>query len=114
MSRSVHAPRLIFATIVTLSLPFTVAALSSGCGKSASTEAQKTYTTKGTIKSFGPDRKLVNIAHEAIPGYMSAMTMSFEPKTPDLVNGLAAGDKVTFTFAADGGKHVITAISKAP
>jgi Cu/Ag efflux protein CusF len=40
-----------------------------------------TYSTRGVVKSFGPDRKFVNIAHEKIAGYMEAMTMSFEPRT---------------------------------
>lgn len=76
--------------------------------------AAKTYDTKGVVKSFGPDRKFANIAHENIPGYMSAMTMSFEAASPAQLEGIAVGDKVALSFSADGGKHVIKAIKKEP
>lgn len=90
----------------------------AGCSKSSTSSAgdsdAKTYSTKGTIKTFGPEKKYVSIAHENIPGYMAAMTMSFEPQTPAQLDGLNAGDKVEFTFKPDGGKHILTAIKKAP
>ena len=91
-------------------------ALVAGCNKpSAGGEAEaKTYSTKGTIKTFGPDRKYASIAHENIPGYMAAMTMSFEPQTPSQLDGLNPGDKVEFSFKVEGSKHVITSIKKAP
>ena len=76
--------------------------------------AKKSYDTKGVIKSFGPDKKFANIAHENIPGYMSAMTMSFEAASATQLEGLAVGDKVAVTFSADGGKHVIKSIKKEP
>lgn len=80
----------------------------------AATPAANAYQSRGTIKSFGPDRKLVNISHEAIPGYMAAMTMSFEPKDIAQFQGLGAGDKVSFTFSDDAGRRVISAIAKLP
>jgi Cu(I)/Ag(I) efflux system protein CusF len=83
----------------------------SGCSKPAA-ETTRVYSSKGVIKSFGPDRKFANIAHEKIPDYMDAMTMSFEPTSPAQLEGLAAGDKVTFSFKAQDGKHLLTAIAK--
>lgn len=82
-------------------------------GETAAADA-KSYATKGVIKSFGADRKTVNIAHENIPGYMSAMTMTFDAGGPAQLEGLAEGDKVDFTFSPAGGKHVLSAIKKAP
>ncbi|MCW5835035.1 MAG: copper-binding protein [Labilithrix sp.] len=71
------------------------------------------YTTRGVVKSFGPERKYVNIAHEDIDGYMMAMTMSFEPRSASQIAGLAPGDKVRFTFTAtDDGRRRIDAIAK--
>lgn len=91
------------------------AATSAGCSKSSgSGEEAKVYSAKGTIKNFGPDKKYASIAHENIPGYMAAMTMSFEPQSPAMLDGLNPGDKVEFSFKADGGKHTLTAIKKAP
>lgn len=107
----------VFAVALAAAAP----ALVSGCSKTSSAAEQKpqqaaakTYDSKGTIKSFGPDKKFVNISHEAIPGYMAAMTMSFEPKTPAQLDGLAAGDKISFSFSDDEGRRVIASITKAP
>ena len=93
--------------------------LSAGCSKKASAQSQpqaqtKTYATRGTLKSFGPDKKFVNIAHEDIPGYMGAMTMSFEPSGPKQLEGFAVGDKVAFSFTDDDGRRVLVTLAKAP
>ena len=95
----------------------------SGCKKdgeaapstgTAAGAATKSYDTKGVVKSFGPDKKFANIAHENIPGYMAAMTMSFEAGAPGQLDGLAVGDKVALTFSAEGSKHLIKSIKKEP
>lgn len=74
--------------------------------------AAETYRTKGTVQSFGKDRKYVNIAHEDIPGYMMAMTMSFDPRSPSQLDGLNPGDKVKVTFTVEGNKRWIDSITK--
>ena len=94
-------------------VPVTSTIVVAGCTRKATAEA-KSYTTKGQIKSFGPDKKFVNIKHDDIPGYMLSMTMSFEPKAPAQLDGLAAGDKVGFSFTDDDGRRVITEIKKEP
>lgn len=78
---------------------------------SAVSAAEK-YTTKGTVQSFGKDRKYVNIAHEDIPGYMMAMTMSFDPRSASQLDGFHPGDKVKVSFTVDGNKRWIDSISK--
>jgi Cu/Ag efflux protein CusF len=109
--------RLAFLALV-VALPLAAVACKkdgeAGAGAAGAGAATKQYSTKGVVKSFGPDRKFANIAHENIPGYMSAMTMSFEAKSADQLKDLAVGDKVALTFSADGGKHVLTAIKKEP
>ena len=102
-----RAHRLAFALF--LAVPVLAAPSLTGCSKKAES---KTYSTKGVVKSFSPDRKIVNIRHDDIPGYMSAMTMSFEAKSPAQVEGLAAGDKVAFSFSDDDGRRVITELKK--
>ncbi|MBL8943333.1 MAG: copper-binding protein [Myxococcales bacterium] len=55
----------------------------------------------------------MSIAHEAIPGYMGAMTMSFEPKNTEQLARFAIGDRVSFTFTdTDDGRRVIESITK--
>lgn len=70
----------------------------ASCAKSSAETAPQVYHATGTVKSFGPLRAYVNIAHEEILGYMGAMTMSFEPQRPSLLEGLAAGDRIAFDF----------------
>jgi protein SCO1 len=57
---------------------------------------QRTFQVKGTIIELKPEEKAVTIKHEAIPGYMEAMTMPFEVKDTNELAGLEAGDAVSF------------------
>ncbi|HWL86020.1 MAG TPA: copper-binding protein [Polyangiaceae bacterium] len=80
--------------------------------RAADTEAARHEGT-GTIRSFGPDRSYVNIAHDAIPGFMDAMTMAFEFQGEAQSSGLEVSDRIEFTFTADRqGRLVIASISK--
>jgi Cu(I)/Ag(I) efflux system periplasmic protein CusF len=93
------------ATVLFASLVF-----SAVVGSAAA--AEEHYSTRGVVKSFGPKREYVNIAHETIPGYMRAMTMSFEPRRADQFEGLEVGQRVAVTFTAtDKGQRLIDSIS---
>jgi Cu(I)/Ag(I) efflux system periplasmic protein CusF len=107
--------RLWSACLLSLSLIAPLAAGTSlvACSKPGGAAAG-TIAAKGVIKSFGPEKKFVAIAHEAIPNYMAAMTMTFEPASPSQLGALAVGDKVDFSFKDEGGKRTITEIKKAP
>jgi Cu/Ag efflux protein CusF len=73
----------------------------------------ETYSAKGVVRSFGPGRAYVNIAHEKIEGYMAAMTMSFEPRTSDQIAALKEGDRVSFAFTAtEDGRRLINSLKK--
>jgi len=76
----------------------TPTSLLGACAKESPAAVEKQYDATGKLVSFGDDRSFVNIAHDDIPGYMAAMTMSFEPKDVQLLNGLAVGDRVRFSF----------------
>ncbi len=58
----------------------------------------------GSLQREG--RLIVN--HEAIPGFMAAMEMSYPVATPSLLSGLHPGDRIEFTI--DASRAVITAI----
>ncbi|MCC6647424.1 MAG: copper-binding protein [Polyangiaceae bacterium] len=97
------------ALSLSLATPALAATALVGCSKKAEV---KTYSATGVVKGFSPDKKLVNIRHEEIPGYMSAMTMSFEVKTPSQIEGLAAGDKISFKFTDEDGRRVLAELKK--
>jgi len=73
----------------------------------------KSYHAVGVVKSFGPGRAFVNISHEDIPGYMQAMTMSFEPQRAGQLDGLAERDRVEFDFVeTEDARRVLTRIGE--
>ena len=58
-------------------------------------------------------RLIVEIDHEAIPGFMPAMTMPYEVADAGLLSGIAPGDRVRGTLRVDTRGYVITALAKA-
>jgi Cu(I)/Ag(I) efflux system periplasmic protein CusF len=83
-------------------------------GATASSAPRQTYSTRGKVRSIGEKKDNVTIAHENIPGYMSAMSMMFDVENSDLLKDIKVDDQVAFTFSDRGeGKLVIEAISKA-
>lgn len=63
-----------------------------------SSEPTGTFVGRGVVKDIRPQARQVVIAHEAIPGFMDAMTMEFEVKEERLLEGIASGQTVTFTL----------------
>lgn len=69
--------------------------LSAGCGPAPAPEV---LTGEGVVeKVVIPDRRVI-VAHEDIPGFMDAMTMSFEVNKPSLLHKLKPGDHIRFTL----------------
>jgi len=96
---------LVFALCLTLGL-------ATGCRKSAapatasSAMQQKSFTIRGTVIST--DATHVTLDHEAVPGFMEAMTMPYKLKDPSVVSELHPGDRITATLHVDedeGGFH---------
>ena len=77
--------------------------LATGCtgpspARSSAPPEPQLYPVKGVIRELNPDGRTVIIKHEEIPGYMAAMTMPFEVKDPKELQGLQAGDQVSFVL----------------
>jgi protein SCO1/2 len=64
----------------------------------ATPPAPKQYELRGQVLSVRPDVGEVQIKHEAVAGYMAAMTMSFAVKDRTLLQGRAPGDLVRGTL----------------
>ena len=59
-------------------------------------QSNQTYAVRGTIQQIAPDHRQATIKHEAIAGYMAAMTMAFPVRDTNALNGLSPGDEITF------------------
>jgi len=81
------------------------AALALACGGGTREASQarsgadaRRYPLAGRVVAVDAERGALRIDHEAIPGYMEAMTMRFPVKDPAQMAGISAGDAVTATL----------------
>jgi protein SCO1/2 len=56
------------------------------------------YEVSGEVRGVDAGARQVKIAHEEIPGFMPAMTMSFDVAAPDLLDTVTLGARVRFTL----------------
>jgi protein SCO1 len=59
---------------------------------------EKSYHMKCTIVDLVPERHRIIIAHDDIPGFMKAMTMSYSVKDGEKYEELSPGDEITATL----------------
>ncbi|HEX7069293.1 MAG TPA: copper-binding protein [Rhodothermales bacterium] len=76
----------------------------AGCGseeRAPGPEAAETaYEVRGVLQSATADSTYLTIAHERIPGYMDAMTMTFRVADTARIPSLMAGDSLQFTLVS--------------
>lgn len=70
-----------------------VLAILGGC------TTRQTHEVRGRVAGFSDDARTVIVEHEAVPGYMPAMTMPFTAGTAQELSGLRVGDAIAFTLA---------------
>lgn len=70
------------------------------------------YEIRGTVVAVDIGRRILEINHEAIPGFMPAMTMPYEVADASLLQGLAPGDRVRGTLRVDSRGYIITSLEK--
>jgi Cu/Ag efflux protein CusF len=73
----------------------------------ARASAANSYSARGVVQAVAPDRRAISIAHEAIPGFMPAMIMSFDARSAEQLADLRAGDHVTFSFTVTDDARVL-------
>ena len=78
----------------------------SGCRGTANApavakNAPQQYSVRGTVISTDPTNGEVLLKHDAIPGLMPAMTMSYRLDNPSILSELHPGDLITATLLAD-------------
>ena len=59
----------------------------------------KIYAVHGVVQAVTPDLRHATIKHDAIPGYMAAMTMDCPVPDTNALQGIAPGDEINFTLA---------------
>jgi protein SCO1 len=82
----------------------------SGAQTSPSQPAR--YDLKGKVIAVDKAGKRLTVDHEAIPGFMGAMTMAYPVKDDHLLDNLAAGDQVTAKVVANGADYWLEEIAK--
>lgn len=90
-----------------------------GCGGQKGTPGPATpgvadgvYEFRGVVVAVDVGRRILEINHEAIPGFMPAMTMPYEVADASLLQGLSAGDRVRGTLRVDSRGYIITSLVK--
>lgn len=89
------------------------AALENRQGVEAGPAAQagEVHSAAGEVTAIAGDQ--VTIAHGPVEGIgWPAMTMTFRAASPEMVQGVSVGDRVSFAFRQDGGAYVLTSLSK--
>jgi len=74
--------------------------------QAAQSAAAQRFELRGVIRQVDAARREVTVEHEAVPGYMDAMTMSFpvrdDPQVFEIVN---PGDRIEAKLVVDGEKY---------
>ena len=83
-----------------------------GCGRSADSAYEASaqaarYPIAGVVRGADASTRQVTVAHEAIPGFMDAMTMSFVVKEAWAPTVAQDGDRLTGTLVVDGARSWI-------
>ncbi len=66
-----------------------------GTGASSATSSDKIYKLRGKVVASNSATGEVTLNHEAIPGFMDAMTMPYKLKDPSILSELHPGDVIT-------------------
>src|SRR5688572_26642500 len=69
--------------------------VAAGCNGASE---RREYTLQGQVLSVTADHKEANIKHEAIPGFMAAMTMPYKARDPQEFATLKPGDLINATL----------------
>ena len=76
------------------------------------TVINKHYEGTGVVISIPPNKKMVVIRHDVIPGFMNAMTMPFNVADSSILNGIYPKDSVKLFLEYDGTTTVLKRLEK--
>ena len=88
-----------------LFLCFCLCLAATGCHPAAqpipAASAQKSFPVRGRVVSSDTATGEIMLDHEAIPGYMEAMTMQYKLAAPNTASELHPGDRITAQLIVD-------------
>lgn len=58
--------------------------------------AAMSFVLRGVVRQIADDRRTVTIQHEAVAGYMPAMTMAFTMRDTNQLSGISPSDEISF------------------
>ena len=70
------------------------------------------YNIKGAVVALDTSAKTVELDHEAIPGAMRAMRMTYPVADAKLLEGLKVGDSVRGVIRVERQSYAITSLQK--
>jgi protein SCO1 len=77
----------------------------------------RTFLVKGVVQNLPPDGRSALVKHEAIPGFMEAMTMPIEVKDASELESIVPGDQILFRLIVtedDAWMDQVTRVGTAP
>lgn len=87
---------------------FTLSFLLVGCRDSQPPAKPETTAVKvydggvGKVREIVADGNMAVIVHDEIPGFMTAMTMTFGLREDSVRSAIATGDSISFQVSTDG------------
>ncbi len=92
-------------------------AVTGTSGSAVRNTNEQVFLVKGVVRAVRPGQKEIEIKHEAIPGYMPAMTMPFDVKDTNELLGLEPEQAISFRLTVtdtEGWVDNIKSLGPAP
>ena len=78
----------------------------------AAAGGEREWRIQGVVRAVLPEMGVIVLSHEEIAGFMTPMTMGFRVASPNITQGVSAGDAVRFTLRGNPPNVLVTAIEK--
>ena len=95
-------------------LAVAVALLVVACAGCSSVPSGKLYPIRGEVVSVTAARNEVVLKHEAIAGFMPAMTMPFPVASRELLDGVEPGDRIEGVLLVEGARYALVSVAEVP
>ena len=87
-----------------------IAIVLAGC---SGVPAGKLYPIRGEVVSVNAARNEIVLHHDAVAGFMQAMTMPFPVAQRELLDGIAPGERVEGVLLVDGARYAILSLARS-